>query len=133
MRCGGDAEVMWQTCRLAAGLTLASWWGRVSMAGLSFSSWSSTKCSREVLRSVPFTSASFNKVSSLNPATGLGWLIVLCCACLLSAHRANMWHEQGTFSGDQGCNSIVFKDPNLRIHEGSQGLSMAALLICTAG
>ena len=37
------------------------------MAGLSFSSWSSTKCSREVLRSVPFTSASFNSVSSLNP------------------------------------------------------------------
>ena len=56
-----------QTCRLAAGLTLASWWGRECMAGLSFSSWSSTKCSREVLRSVPFTSASFNSVSSLNP------------------------------------------------------------------
>ncbi len=57
-----------ETCRLAAGLTLASWWGRECMAGLSFSSWSSTKCRREVLRSVPFTSASFNSVSSLNPA-----------------------------------------------------------------
>lgn len=37
------------------------------MAGLSFSSWSSTKCNREVLRSVPFTSASFSRVSSLKP------------------------------------------------------------------
>ena len=55
-------------CRLAAALTLESWLGRECMAELSFSNWSSTKCRKDVLRSVPLTSASFSNVSSLNPA-----------------------------------------------------------------
>ena len=57
------------TCRLAAGRMLFSWADRVPIEAFSsFSSCSSTKCSRDVLLSVPFTSASFSSVSSLKPA-----------------------------------------------------------------